>query len=249
MRPTGSRDDPEEFTVTSQKGQHLKRTTTAACIVFGILASCACAGEPETKSEMNSPSKVTAPSVSEPPIPSGPFIADARCEKICEAWNCEERRRRPKPTKTLGDPPTPERLEKHLSITPLDHPDRPEFLFNLAKVSFEASQYRLYLSCEQQRQCVALNERDAPLSESSVCWATAAKDYKRSERYLTKAFKTYQQVLELPDFSDRDDALFYASFVHDELGYHDRARLLRKELLETFPESAYVPIIMRDYAQ
>lgn len=102
MTFAGIRDEPQEFTVTSQKGQHLRRTITAAGALFVILVSYACAGEPETKSEMNSPSKVTAPSVSEPPIPSGPFIDDARCEKICEAWKCEERRRRPQTDKDVG---------------------------------------------------------------------------------------------------------------------------------------------------
>ena len=239
-----------EFAMTLLRGQHLTRTATSAGTVLAILISCACAGEPETRSEMTleteSHPKATMPTLPEPPIPAGPLISDARCEKICDVWKCEERRRRPKPTKTLGDPPTPERMEKLVNITPPDHPDRPDFLFSLAEVSFEKSQYHSHLSCEQQKQCATLGGQGAPPLEQNACWSKAAKDFNRSQHYLTKAFEAYLQVLEFPDFSNRDEVLFRASRVHNELGYHDRARLLRKELLEAFPNSPYALILMRD---
>lgn len=225
------------------KSRHFEHMAATIWVGLCILGLCACAGEPEVKVEPEAPVVVTKVVLPEAPIQKGPFIDDALCREICAKARCN------KPERTLksqGTPTTPRHLEKLLSITPLDHPDRPEFLFNLAELYFERSRYHRALLCGQQEQCAKLEEQGAPLTAQNRCWSEAAQSHNRSRRDMASALQTYQQLLLVhPDFRSIDEVLWYLSVAHEEQGQPGEARFLRERLIKTYPSSPFVPLAVR----
>lgn len=57
-----------------------------------------------------------------------------------------------------------------------------------------------------------------------------------------KSLQTYRQIADsFPDNDLVDDALYYKAFLSEEMGDHEKAQSLYLQLIETHPQSAYLP--------
>ena len=145
-----------------------------------------------------------------------------------------------------------QKMKKLLSITPKDHPDRPEFLFNLAELYFEKSKYYQIKAYETQDKCYALEESGAEQRKIDGCKLRMKEELKEATALRKDSVDIYKEIIGgYGDFKNMDEVLFYLGSGYMELGERTNALAIYKRLIANYPQSRFVPDVLvafGDYA-
>ena len=136
-------------------------------------------------------------------------------------------------------------IKKLIEITPQNHPDRPQFLFNLAELYFEKSKYYSLKAYETQDRCFKLEDKKAPAREVELCKQQMKDEEEESVRLRTDAVKQYTDIISnYTTFKNMDEVLYYLGSSLMELKKRDQALDIYKRLIANYPASQYVPNVL-----
>lgn len=132
-------------------------------------------------------------------------------------------------------------LKKILQDQPhLDGKTKAEMLMRLAELYHEQSKYEYLLEMDAYDKTYEKwfnlpSEQQAKTPEPKL-------EPKTSRAYVKKAIENYRNILQnFPDYPRSDEALFFLSFMLDDIGEDKDALDNYSKLVRTYPESTFVP--------
>ena len=138
-----------------------------------------------------------------------------------------------------------QKIKKLISITPEDHPDRPEFLFNLAELYFEKSKYYQLKAFETQDRCYKLEDEGADDRKKDICKKQMEDELKEAVRWRKDSVDVYTEIITKHDgFANMDEVLYYLGANMMELGKRNDALQIFKRLITNYPQSKFVPNVL-----
>lgn len=133
-------------------------------------------------------------------------------------------------------------LKKLLNITPKDHPDRPQFLFNMAELYFEKSKYYSLKAYETQDECAALEDKKAEQREIDRCKKKMGLEIEEGQRLRKDSITLYGEIIgSFGNFKNMDEVLFYLGSGLIETKQREEGLEVYKRLIGNYPASRYVP--------
>jgi cellulose synthase operon protein C len=136
------------------------------------------------------------------------------------------------------------RLKKLIEITPKDHKDRPEFLFNLADQYWAKSKYYEAQAFKKQDECYALADRK---EEAKVkgCERDMKEMLAEGKRLREQTVELYVEIIQsFPNFKNLDEVYFYLGTNLMEVGKRPAALDIFRRLIADYPKSQYVPNVL-----
>lgn len=138
-----------------------------------------------------------------------------------------------------------QRLRKLLKITPKDHEDYPEFLFNLAELHFEKSKYYQLKAYETQDRCYKLEDQKADQRDIDICKRQMKDEIAEATRLRKSSVDLYSQIIgDYDQFANMDEVLYYLGANLMELKKRMQALEVFKRLIANYPQSKYVPNVL-----
>ncbi len=135
-----------------------------------------------------------------------------------------------------------QRLKKLLSITPKDHQDRPEILFNLAELYFEKSNIYNGKAYDRQDECYKLEDKKAEQRDIDRCKQMMKDELEESQRLRQDSIKLYGEIIgNYNSYKNMDEVLFYLGQGMLELKKRTEGLEVFKRLIANYPSSKYVP--------
>jgi tetratricopeptide (TPR) repeat protein len=136
------------------------------------------------------------------------------------------------------------RLKKLLEITPKDHADRPEFMFNLADQYWAKSKYYESQAFKKQDECYALADRKEE-AKAKACERDMKEMLAEARRQRELTVELYVEIIQnFPTFKNLDEVYFYLGTNLMEVGKRPMALEMFKRLIADFPKSQYVPNVL-----
>lgn len=138
-----------------------------------------------------------------------------------------------------------QKIKKLISITPEDHEDRPEFLFNLAELYFEKSKYYQLKAFETQDRCYGLDDAGASDRDKDLCKRQMQDELKEATRWRADSVEVYKEIITKHNsFANMDEVLYYLGANMMELGKRPDALEVFKRLITNYPKSRFVPNVL-----
>lgn len=136
------------------------------------------------------------------------------------------------------------RLKKLIDITPKDHADRPEFLFNLAEQYWSKSKYYEAQAFKKQDECYALKDRGEE-GKLKSCERDMKEMLAEGKRLREQTVELYVEIIQgFPTFKNLDEVYFYLGTNLMEVGKRPAALDIFRKLIAEFPKSQYVPNVL-----
>lgn len=136
------------------------------------------------------------------------------------------------------------RLTELVSGTPEDNPRRAEYMFRLAELYTERTQF--YEERAYQRRDQAFLEEDENPQRAAAYRRAAEGDLEQSERYARQAASLYGELYSgyRDSFDEMDAVLYYLGSNFLQYEQRDAAVQIYEELARSYPTSDYLPQAM-----
>ena len=136
------------------------------------------------------------------------------------------------------------RLQRLIENTQQGHPDRAEYIYNLAEKYWQRSRSYFHRAIETQDECYLL-EDEGQEEEARRCWFRKEDQELESERLRDDAIQEYARVIrEFPDFEHRDTVYFQLGTNFMEQGEDENGLEIFRRLLAEYPNTPYQPQVL-----
>ena len=134
-------------------------------------------------------------------------------------------------------------LQRLLSATSDDDPEKPDIMFRIAELYAEQQRYYNFKARELDEKIFDAQQQNKT-AEANRLKATQADYDKREKSWLLAAVKQYLDVANGPKYQaykKMDQVLFYLAYLLTQVKKEEQARVYFKRLIKDYPNSPYLP--------
>ncbi len=142
------------------------------------------------------------------------------------------------------------RIKKLIKITPENHPDRPQFLFNLAELYWSKAKFYYSKAYAKQDDCYELEDKAKSGDEKDVkahkrCLVQMKDMLREVKRQREETVRLYVQIIQNHDnFKNMDEVYYYLGANLMEIGRRPDALNQFRDLVRKYPTSRFVPNVL-----